>query len=73
MTKPLCTATPRATKKKDDNHFLQVQFKGSAQNLGGIGAWADIYYNQGKHQVYENTPFRGYLIYHTEHSPFWFG
>ncbi|TFF32159.1 VCBS repeat-containing protein [Mucilaginibacter psychrotolerans] len=48
-------------KEKADNHFLQVQFKGGPQNLGGIGAWADIYYNKGKHQVYENTPFRGYL------------
>ncbi|TWR25837.1 RNA-binding protein [Mucilaginibacter pallidiroseus] len=43
------------------NHYLQIKFKGSAQNKNGIGAWADIYYDGGKHQVYENTPFRGYL------------
>nr|WP_294941266.1 VCBS repeat-containing protein [uncultured Mucilaginibacter sp.] len=48
-------------KDKDDNHYLQVQFKGDAKNVSGIGAWADIYYDKGKHQVYENTPFRGYL------------
>jgi hypothetical protein len=48
-------------KDKDSNHYLQVQFKGGNQNKDGIGAWADIYYNHGKHQVYENTPFRGYL------------
>jgi len=48
-------------KDKDSNHYLQVQFKGSPQNKDGIGAWADIYYDHGKHQVYENTPFRGYL------------
>ncbi|TSD67420.1 RNA-binding protein [Inquilinus sp. KBS0705] len=48
-------------KDKADNHYLQIQFKGAAQNKDGIGAWADIYYNHGKHQVYENTPFRGYL------------
>jgi hypothetical protein len=48
-------------KDKENNHYLQVQFKGGSQNKGGIGAWADIYYDKGKHQVYENTPFRGYL------------
>jgi hypothetical protein len=46
---------------KNNNHYLHIQFAGSAQNRDGIGAWADIYYDHGKHQVYENTPFRGYL------------
>ncbi|MGY4537778.1 hypothetical protein ACVW0P_002197 [Mucilaginibacter sp. UYNi724] len=46
---------------KANNHYLQIQFKGGGQNKDGIGAWADIYYDHGKHQVYENTPFRGYL------------
>jgi hypothetical protein len=48
-------------KDKNNNHYLQIQFKGNPQNRDGIGAWADIYYDHGKHQVYENTPFRGYL------------
>jgi hypothetical protein len=48
-------------KDKSSNHYLQIQFKGNPQNKDGIGAWADIYYDHGKHQVYENTPFRGYL------------
>ncbi|TWI95903.1 VCBS repeat protein [Mucilaginibacter frigoritolerans] len=48
-------------KDKSNSHFLNIRFHGSAQNLDGIGAWADIYYNHGKHQVYENNPFRGYL------------
>lgn len=48
-------------KDKEHNHYLQIQFKGGPQNKGGLGAWADIYYDKGKHQVYENTPFRGYL------------
>jgi hypothetical protein len=52
--------TSRETDKKSNN-YLQVQFHGSELNKGGIGAWADIYYGHGKHQVYENTPFRGYL------------
>jgi len=48
-------------KDKADSHYLQIKFKGDAQNINGIGAWADIYYEHGKHQVYENTPYRGYL------------
>ena len=46
---------------KDNSHYLHVKFQGGQFNKDGIGAWADIYYDHGKHQVYENTPFRGYL------------
>ncbi|MBS1528557.1 MAG: VCBS repeat-containing protein, partial [Bacteroidetes bacterium] len=48
-------------KDKNDSHYLHIKFNGGPQNRDGIGAWADIYYDNGKHQVYENTPFRGYL------------
>jgi len=48
-------------KNKINSRYLNIQFKGQPANINGIGAWADIYYNHGKHQVYENTPFRGYL------------
>ncbi|MFI5139792.1 MAG: VCBS repeat-containing protein [Sphingobacteriales bacterium] len=48
-------------KDKDNSHYLHVKFQGGPLNRDGIGAWADIYYDHGKHQVYENTPFRGYL------------
>ncbi len=48
-------------KDKSNNNFLNIQFHGGDQNKNGIGAFADIYYDHGKHQVYENTPFRGYL------------
>jgi len=48
-------------KNKINNRYLNIQFKGQPANINGIGAWADIYYDHGKHQVYENTPFRGYL------------
>jgi hypothetical protein len=34
---------------------------GGKQNINGLGAQADIYYDHGKHQVYENDPYRGYL------------
>src|SRR5665213_2058452 len=48
-------------KNKTNSRYLNIQFKGQPANINGIGAWADIYYNHGKHQVYDNTPFRGYL------------
>jgi len=41
-------------------HFMQIKFKGTAQNINGIGAVATIYYSNKK-QVYENNPYRGYL------------
>ncbi|WP_419701363.1 VCBS repeat-containing protein [Mucilaginibacter sp. NFX135] len=48
-------------KDKSNNHYLHIQFHGGSQNLGGIGAKANIYYDHGKQQVYENIPYRGYL------------
>jgi hypothetical protein len=48
--------------KKDTSiHFLQVKFKGRAQNINGFGTIVTIYYDGNKKQVYENTPYRGYL------------
>ncbi len=42
-------------------HYLNVVFNGPNQNHEGIGAFVDIYYQHGLHQVYENNPYRGYL------------
>ena len=42
-------------------NYLRVQFKGENKNLLGIGAWAELYYDNGRKQVYENSPYRGYL------------
>ncbi|HEV8083864.1 MAG TPA: VCBS repeat-containing protein [Chitinophagaceae bacterium] len=47
--------------KDSANHFLQIKFKGSSQNINGLGATATIYYNHNKMQFYENNPYRGYL------------
>ncbi|MEO6314316.1 MAG: VCBS repeat-containing protein [Chitinophagaceae bacterium] len=47
--------------KKDSSHYIQLQFLGDSFNRNGIGAWAGIYYDHGKKQVWENTPYRGYL------------
>jgi len=44
-----------------NNHFLQIKFKGTNQNIDGIGAIVTIYYDHGKLQTFENTPYRGYL------------
>lgn len=43
------------------SNYLEVKFRGDKFNRDGIGAWVDIYYAGGKHQVYENNPYRGYL------------
>lgn len=47
--------------KENMRHYINVAFKGSGQNRQGIGAFVDIYYQHGLHQVYENNPYRGYL------------
>lgn len=41
--------------------YLQVSFTGDAKNRDGYGAEIILYYDSGKHQYYEHTPFRGYL------------
>jgi hypothetical protein len=54
--------TSRDNKDKlSDVNFLDISFKGGKQNINGLGAVAEIYYDHDKHQVYENDPYRGYL------------
>ncbi len=48
------------TKENNDNHFLSVKLIGDSLNRDGLGAWIELYY-QGKQQVYEQNPYRGYL------------
>ena len=54
---------------KEKNHYLNIKFNGAALNKDGIGAIAELHYNHGKQQVYENSPYRGYLstIQNTAH------
>lgn len=47
-------------KYKDQSHYLCVKLVGDSLNNNGLGAWVEVYYN-GKQQVYEQTPYRGYL------------
>jgi hypothetical protein len=48
-------------KNKESSNYLQIIFEGSKQNINGLGAFVEIHYDHGKIQVWENTPYRGYL------------
>jgi ASPIC and UnbV/FG-GAP-like repeat len=47
--------------KSENDHYLQVKFAGTDRNINGLGAVAELHYDHGKQQVWENTPYRGYL------------
>ena len=47
--------------KPEESNFLKIKFKGNQKNIAGIGAWVEIKYGKGEKQVYENSPYRGYL------------
>ncbi len=42
------------------SNYLELKLVGDSLNRNGLGAWIEIYYD-GKQQVYEETPYRGYL------------
>ena len=44
-----------------ESNYLRIKCKGLSNNINGIGAWIEVSYNKGEKQVYENTPYRGYL------------
>jgi hypothetical protein len=58
---------------KLSDHYLQIKFDGDKQNLNGFGAIANIYYDHGKQQVYDNTPYRGYLSTNSDVAHFGLG
>lgn len=43
------------------SHYLRVALAGGKQNRNGLGALVTVYYGQGRRQVWENNPYRGYL------------
>ena len=43
-----------------ENNFLRIQLQGEQLNRNGIGTVLRLYY-QGKQQLYECTPYRGYM------------
>ncbi|CAN5428843.1 VCBS repeat-containing protein [soil metagenome] len=48
------------SKEKTTANYLTIRFKGDNKNINGIGAWAEVY-SSGGMQLYENSPYRGYL------------
>lgn len=48
-------------KSKEQNHYLQVKLLGDKLNKNGLGAWIELYYEKGKYQILEHSPYRGYL------------
>lgn len=48
-------------KQKETSHWLTMTFAAEKPNLNGIGALIELHYNKGQIQVFENTPYRGYL------------
>lgn len=48
-------------KKDSSHHFLQVVLSGDEKNKNGFGSFVSIYYNKGQKQIFEYTPYRGYL------------
>ncbi|TFH19628.1 MAG: RNA-binding protein, partial [Bacteroidia bacterium] len=44
---------------REDSNWLNVNFKGGKDNINGLGAIIELYY-QGQVQMWENTPFRGF-------------
>lgn len=46
--------------KSDENNFISLKLQGDVLNRNGLGAFIHLYY-QGKQQVYEYTPYRGYM------------
>jgi len=51
--------TTMNSKKKHPN-YLAVKLNGDSSNLNGLGTWIELHYD-GKQQVYEQSPYRGYL------------
>jgi hypothetical protein len=47
--------------KPEASHYLKFDLQGSEQNINAIGAEISIYYDHGKKQVVDQSPYRGYL------------
>ena len=48
------------TREVDKSNYLEIGFAGDSLNKNGLGAFAELHY-KGAQQVFENTPYRGYL------------
>ena len=43
-----------------ESHYLQIRLKGENANKNGFGSWIEIYDQKGR-QVWESSPYKGYL------------
>ncbi len=43
------------------SHYIRFELEGEAQNIQAIGSEITIYYDHGKKQVADQSPYRGYL------------
>ncbi len=46
---------------KEATHYIQCRLAGDSLNKKGIGTWLELYYDHGKKQFLEYSPYRGYL------------
>ncbi len=47
--------------KPEKNRYLRMAFRGGKHNFNGFGAKVEVFYNDSLRQVYEHSPYRGYL------------
>ncbi len=45
----------------ENSRFIKVRLQGDAQNINGLGTWIEIWYGNGQQQVWESSPYRGYI------------
>jgi hypothetical protein len=45
----------------DNSRFLTVRLQGDSRNISGLGTWIEIWYSKGRHQIWESSPYRGYI------------
>ncbi len=43
------------------SNYLQISLSGDSKNLNGLGTIIKIYYDNGKMQIWENSPYKGYI------------
>ncbi|MDE3251254.1 MAG: VCBS repeat-containing protein [Bacteroidota bacterium] len=48
-------------KDPKNSHYLQIHLQGDSLNRDGLGTWLELFYDHGKKQFLEYSPYRGYL------------
>jgi hypothetical protein len=50
------------SRKNNSSNFLRIRLKNEKGNEEGLGTFVEIRYGDGKMQVHEQTPYRGYIL-----------